>query len=343
MNPATSSLAAKLQAAGTAESWNLALEKFTFDLANPAFSPSSRRPDESANRRPLGWADRLRDLCNRYRDLLPDLEEALEARRGFLRSLERQNGPRFCRTTLVNSTRLLLAPAYPEGLCCDRITGLPIIPGRMLSVVSAASSTDAPADGIAILGAWPKTVPELIVEIVAPPAGPERPGKGPRPSPFLALEAGTEWEFALLAGSEIGNETAAERLGKAKNRLLEALERTGIGARTAAGYGRFLTPIRWAATEAGAARSQATKQPGAPPAPPVGGEYGNEAIFANRILKKLNPGAIDQIQGEIEKLKRRENAAWRARFIDALRGDEMRNVRKKLRERSWFPEDWLPQ
>lgn len=335
MNRAHSSLAAKLQAAGAAESWNLALEKFTFDLANPAFSASQRQAEDSGSRRPAGWADRLRELCERYRDALPDLEEALAARRVVLRTLEKQFGPRFCRLTLVNSSRMLLSPGSPEGLCCDRITGLFIIPGRMLRFV--------PQDGCSVLGAWPKTVPELTVEIVAPSAAPDRPGKGPRPTPFLAVEAGTEWECGLLAESEIDHETAASRLVNAKSQLLEALEQTGIGARTGSGYGRFLTPIRWAATEAGAARSQAAKLPGTPPAPATGGEYGNEAIFANRILKRLNPGAIDQIQDEIEKLKRRENAAWRARLIEALRGDEMRNVRKKLRERSWFPEDWLAQ
>ena len=386
-----SSFPAKLQAASTADSWHLALDKFPFHPAStdaPTLAPQAdHRGPTTRNVR----IDRLREARERYQASVDELDHALTARRAFLALLKKQHGPRLRRLTLVSTSRLLLQLDRPSaletsGLYLDRTTGLPLVPGCTIKGVvslwacweSNEASLFAPAvegkprleenratfhslarrilgdndsnapdcaGAVAFLGAWPKTVPALELDVVTPHVDAAGHGQEPMPCPFLAIESGCEWEFVLLADATVGTEDVPALLDTAERWLVESLEQIGLGAKTASGYGRFVTVARWAATGAGASpakRMVETQTASSSSAATGTSDYANESSFSNRVIKKLNPGAVDQIQPEIEKLRKRENAAWRAQLIEALRGDEMRNVRKKLRERPWFPPDWLP-
>lgn len=384
MNRITSGFAAKFQAAQDADSWNLVLDKFSFHLGRDVPARSGG-PDQRGARAKGGRGSRLRDICERYQAARSELEGALAARRAFLDRLEKQHGPLLRRVPLVNSGRLLLCAGRPgssesAGLSCDRTTGLPVIPGSAVKELlrawsrreagevagarpaeenrrdgegdagdQEARTRPAPGDKrLIFLGGWPKRVPGLVLDSPDPPAGPAERGGKPAPRLSLAVEPGNEWEFGFLAEGGVPPDEARDLLDAAARRLVDALDQIGLGSRPGADYGRFLTSVRWAATNAGSVASAVVgARPGKktePKAlPPRPSDYTNEVIFANRILKRLNPGAVSQIEPEIEKLRRLENASWRARLIEALRGKEMREVRRKLKEKDWFPQDWLPE
>ena len=72
------------------------------------------------------------------------------------------------------------------------------------------------------------------------------------------------------------------------------------------------------------------------------GDYPNEEFFTNSVIKLLNqPGQYDKLKQEVEKLKKPENSKWLEKIKTGLRGDEMRKIRKSLREKDWFPNEWL--
>lgn len=143
-----------------------------------------------------------------------------------------------------------------------------------------------------------------------------------------------------------------------KRWIEEALTQLGIGAKTAAGYGRFRPPTdadREAAQQAAAAaqaaeataREQArqeaerARQQAAAQAS-LQSDYPNEATFRNRVLAKLSPGQLEQLKSEIELLKKPENAAWLQKLRSTLASKDYKEIRKRLRDKDWFPKDWLP-
>lgn len=387
MNRASPGFAAQFQAAHSSDSWNLSLEKFPFDLAQPDVPSVTGQPDHRGRARNLR-PERLRAVRDRYLANRTELLVALAARRAFLDRLEKLRGSRLRRVTLVNAGRLALQVGRPRareplGLSCERITGLPMVPGMALQsllrfwvqrmIAGSSSAPGEPAgdrdalaslaaripgnagavpggstpvsDPLVFLGAWPKTVPDPGLE--AAPSRPDSEGRPRDAAPSsLVIEPGHEWDFCLLAPVSLSAEEASSLLDTAERWLLQALEQSGLGGRSARDQGRFLTPVRWAALSAAsptpAVTSPASSRPSTPAAPPAASDYANELIFSNRVLKKLNPGAASQLELEIDKLRKRENAAWRARLIEALSGKDMREVRKKLKEKTWFPQEWLP-
>ncbi len=121
-------------------------------------------------------------------------------------------------------------------------------------------------------------------------------------------------------------------LALAKRWLAHGLRLFGLGAKTAAGYGWF-EPI---SEEAKAAAEQATAI--------AASDYPNDATFKNLVLNKLySPSQLNQFESQILLLQKPENAAWLEKLKASLLGKENKDLRKRLKEKDWFPKDWLPQ
>ena len=274
------------------------------------------------------------------------------------------------------------------GLYCDRTTGLPMIPGSAVKGVlstwacwegnetalyapnaqgeitleegrsrfnalakrifgdnSSTGSTDA--GEIVFLGAFPKKAPVLGLDIVTPHTDARGADRPPIPSPFLAVEPGPTWHFAFLAKPR-GGQDPNSLLETVHRWLTEALEQSGIGAKTAAGYGRFLTLDLWNAaqnTQTSEAAHIHQKAQAAKLAEIRAGTTGDytEVTFKGAVLNRLGkPGEYQLLQKEVDKLvKNPDNATWILKLTEMLRGDK--DARKRLKEKDWFPKEWLPQ
>ncbi len=93
------------------------------------------------------------------------------------------------------------------------------------------------AGAVIFLGGFPVEVPKLGLDIVNPHHTPQGQEKAPTPNLFLALEPGATWMFPLLVRRGAPDPQAL--LNAAERWLCESLTELGIGAKTAAGYGRF--------------------------------------------------------------------------------------------------------
>lgn len=90
----------------------------------------------------------------------------------------------------------------------------------------------------------------------------------PIPSPFPAVAARVPFEFPLIAHTRrIDDEQAAKDLATAVRCLREALSTSGVGAKTAAGYGRFELETLAPASRHDLFKPSASYVP--PPPPPV--------------------------------------------------------------------------
>jgi CRISPR-associated protein Cmr6 len=133
---------------------------------------------------------------------------------------------------------------------------------------SAPSNDNAPggsAGAVVFHDAWPLTWPRLFVDIAAihhpdyyqaidtkvPPPGD---WETPTLVSFLAIQAGTGFRFAL-APRVAGQSSHPETLALARDWLNGALSMLGVGAKTAAGYGRFKIAVP--ASELPASRAKA--------------------------------------------------------------------------------------
>ena len=93
------------------------------------------------------------------------------------------------------------------------------------------------AGGVIFLGGFPVAPPKLELDLVNPHHDASGRQQDPTPSVFLAVAKLTPWEFPLLAPARVAN--PEDILKKAAAWLVEALSCVGLGAKTAAGYGRF--------------------------------------------------------------------------------------------------------
>ena len=283
------------------------------------------------------------------------------------------------------------------GLFAERTTGLPIIPGTALkglistwacwesnqrqdgSFNEAAGFEDPRADyldplaarilgddsadgsehggSVVFVGAFPTTPPQLGLDIVNPHHGPTgQEMTNLTPNVFLCLEPGTKWRFAFYVRQ--GSTDAAVPLINTTIRWIsEALTQVGIGAKTAAGYGRFRVPTRSdvedeekkakEAQEAAAVvvqeakLAQEKKQTQALAQAALAGDYPNDVIFNNTVIAKLNPGQLDQLKEVVVVLQKPENASWRDKLKDSLSSREYKDISKRLKQKPWFPRDWL--
>lgn len=267
--------ATKLTAARNTHSWHLALDKFPFNLDRKE-TPSLTKPDDR-NKEQTVKSARLEEIRKLYASAKPELQQAVEHHQRFLAQLARQHGPRFRRVPLVNSARLLLHLGRSSvlenvGLYCDRTTGLPVIPGTavkgvvstwgcweanasrdefstrrsvlggdLVEVLGANPAQDTGASdsagGVVFLGGFPQAVPILELDILTPHP---LEGRGRiTPSPFLAIQPDTRWDFVLLATPRVDLEKARYLLNSGVQWLTEALTQIGLGAKTATGYGIF--------------------------------------------------------------------------------------------------------
>lgn len=186
------------------------------------------------------------------------------------------------------------------------------------------------AGTIAFLPAGPDRDPGLELDVVTPhhtiyyerrnPGAPDT--EDPVPVYFPAVKPQAERHYFAFPLIPLARATAGD-LQIAKTFLSHGLELLGLGAKTRAGYGWFEVL--------------------APEAVPVNhGDYANEEVFANSIIKLLNqPGQYQKLREEIMKLKKPENAKWLVKLRETLRSDEMKKTRKILREKDWFPNEWL--
>jgi CRISPR type III-B/RAMP module RAMP protein Cmr6 len=269
------------------------------------------------------------------------------------------------------------------GLYCERTTGLPVIPGTAVKGVlstwacweanqnddgsfpdpeswavqrsafpanharrifgSDAETGSEHAGEISFLGAWPATLPKLALDIVNPHHDTSgRDLTRLTPSVFLSLESGPAWDFVFLVRPGVSD--AAELLNTTETWLRESLSQVGLGAKTAAGYGRFSDDPPSQGQGPDSKPISASDQKAQDDAViALKADYANETVFKNRILEKLNnPSLLAQLEKEIPLLRKDENAPWLDKLKQQLLGKSAKDLRKRLKEKTWFPQEWLP-
>lgn len=243
------------------DSWSLLLDKLSFLSWKDGLDDKKAEAPKTQS---------LRHARDCYKSATRHLKPACEAKLLWLDALARQHGACFRVVHLVNDSRLLVhlgraSVLQNVGLCTDRTTGLPWIPG---TAVKGASSTwayweqlaagespnrgthptarqvfgsddekDHQAGEVTFVGGFPHQPPIVELDILTP--HPEE-GRGRIvPNVFLALAKGTIWHFPVLArpGADAGH-----LLDAATDWLEQCLCQTGLGAKTAAGYGMFRLP-----------------------------------------------------------------------------------------------------
>jgi CRISPR type III-B/RAMP module RAMP protein Cmr6 len=358
------------------DAWQLRLDKFSFqrDGDAAAKTASLKAVRECYAHRSFGH---LAGVCR--------------SRQRLIEMLERQHWPRFATIELVLESKLLLHLGRASvlenvGLCADRTTGLPFIPGTALKGVLSTwscweanqqpdgSFKEGPAflqqrkafgglaqrvfgddseDGsecageVVFVGGFPVTPPNLGLDIVNPhhePNGQEK--QNLTPNAFLCVEPGTKWTFAFYVRS--GAPDAAKLLETTSGWLTQALTQLGIGAKIAAGYGRFrilnqtdaAAQAREAekiqdaeATAAEKARVSAEKARQDTVARAVLAADYTESSFKNLLRLADSKGQWSQLQVEIERLRKPENAVWLQKFKDATKSKDWKDLRKQ----PWYP------
>lgn len=304
------------------------------------------------------------------------LQESLPFKR-WHSALRQQHGKRYRCVTLKNESPMLLHLGRASvldnvGIYTNRASGVPEIPGSAVKGVLSTWATweaNQQSDGsfpdeaqwcsqrkafpaghakhilgcnskggsehagaIVFVGAFPKTVPSLGLDIVNPHRNTDGRDKSTlTPNCFLCVEPGAEWDFIFFARP--GEPDAEELLDTTSRWLVEALSTQGIGAKTASGYGRFV-PLTVGNS------SGATSNVGKAAAAVT--DYANEATFKNRVLEKLTPNRLQEFEKEIPFLRKPENAEALVKLKEWLASKERKDLRKKLKEKAWFPTDWLP-
>lgn len=382
------------------DAWHLRLDKMSFE---------GQGGPEAKTRA-------LQGVVRTYASQSGALQAVAKARLQWLDRLKQQVGAdRFGEVTLTLESRLLLHLGRANvlenvGLCADRTTGLPLIPGTALkgTVSTWACWTEhfQPADGsfreftrdsvqrrnftaaearlarhilgddnangsehageIIFVGGFPLTAPRLGLDIVNPHYEEDKDRRtgevrvrdktGLTPNAFLCIEPGTQWRFVLFVRP--GAQSAGDLIATTKRWIVEALTQSGIGAKTAAGYGRFRQPTdadraveRQAEAEAAQAAAAAARQTQAEAEKAkqhaaaqaaMRSDYPNAATFKNRVLDKLTPGLLEQLRPEIALLQKPENEAHRDELKKLLATRDHKDIRRRLRDKDWFPKDWLP-
>jgi CRISPR type III-B/RAMP module RAMP protein Cmr6 len=246
-------------------SWNLHLDKLSF----------RRGGEDDAKKQSLDA------IQSSYRDVRTQahLTRACRQQASLRELLIAKHGADYQEVSLINSTRLIVhlgrsSALENVGLATERSTGLPIIPGTAVKGIlstwacweanvlpgdvlpetiseanqdrsifrgaalrilgSNAESGSTEAGELVFLGGFPSSPPKLVIDILTPHEGAK-----PKPNPFLALAPGTRWIFPIIAKPRSG--TGESLLQQAVNWLTEALTQIGLGAKTAASYGRFRT------------------------------------------------------------------------------------------------------
>ena len=228
-------------------------------------------------------------------------------------------GPRRFRTSGPFVTGMGLAHPLENGFLWHHTLGVPYLPGSSIKGMIRAwarvwleeeetaerlfGRDDRHAEGMAagcliVFDALPTGPVELMAEVITPHDGGWRIKDGvtpadwlsPNPIPFLAVAPGAEFQFALAPrpAADAGD------LATAYAYLEQALEWIGAGAKTAVGFGRFMTP------EALAAARDAVRQ-----------AEKRHQKKREEALKQAPPGVGDDAEHE----------EWRAVTVLEIRGD----------------------
>ncbi len=380
-------------ALGRCDAWQLRLDKFSFKRSGDATAKTESLKTES-----------LKDVLACYKERsIGHLGHACRSRHRFIEVLKCQHGTRFASVELYADSRLLLHLGRASvlenvGLCADRTTGLPLIPGTALKGVLstwACWEANQKADGsfnegaafvqhrkqfskdvarrmfgddsqagsehagdVVFVGGFPATPPNLGLDIVNPHHEPDGRAKtNLTPNVFLCVEPGnTKWHFVFYVRP--GAQDAAKLLQAASDWLTEALTQLGIGAKTAAGYGRFRKPNETdkaaqakevekakanedAAAEQAKVAAEKAKQQAAAQSSLIS-DYPNPATFRNKVIGNLNPGQLDRLQSEISVLQKPDNTPQCQELKRLLASKDYKDIRKRLRDKPWFPKEWLP-
>jgi len=159
--------------------------------------------------------------------------------------------------------------ALENGLTLHPTYGVPYIPGSAIKGMLAAwcehwldkvpdgfeqwfgrsvGGSDAQRiGGLTFLDALPCTPVKLVVDVMTPHAGPyydDNPlppadWHSPIPIPFIVVPKGQQFRLRFLVNGRSGFESTQALLDDVEGALEEALLTIGIGAKTAAGYGRL--------------------------------------------------------------------------------------------------------
>jgi len=213
------------------------------------------------------------------------------------------------------------------------------------------------AGEIIFLGGYPMTPPQLGIDIVNPHH--EIDGRAKQklnPNTFLCIEPGIQWRFAFYARP--GVPEVDRLLQQTRVWIEESLTQTGIGAKTAAGYGRFrflteedqevqkqlvasgIKAELLRVSKKAVDTPQGNKAPSLPPS--LNSDYPNAATFKNRVIAKLAAHLLDQLKLEVPCLEKPENELFRNELKKLLASRDYKDIRKRLRDKDWFPKDWLP-
>ena len=271
-----STYALKLQAARSSPAWQLALDKYPFDLqrSDRVFLTRPEREKELPIK-PHRLSE-VREAAN-SQATQAHWKAAITGRLRLLDTLKRQHGSRYRTVSLINSSRILLHLGRASvlenvGLYCDRTTGLPVIPGTAVKgVVSSWACWDGneaqpefttsrtvfssmasqilgtnpetgtdegqQAGNLTFLGGFPETLPKLDLDIVTP--HPDN-GKGRiTPNPFLAIAPGVIWHFPLIVRTGLPESESSDLLNQSAKWLEDVITEFGIGAKTSSGFGGF--------------------------------------------------------------------------------------------------------
>lgn len=344
------------------DAWTLYLDKLSFQRGGDAEAKTSA-------------LKKAKDIYQNPKSRT-HFQESLPSKRWHA-ALKQQHGQRYRCVTLKSESPLLLHLGRASvlenvGIYTERTSGIPTIPGSAVKgVLSTWATWEAhqqpdgsfPEEGrwslrrrtfpeeharrilgcnsdggsehageIVFVGAFPRTIPSLGLDIVNPHRNASGQHTSPVPNCFLCVEPGAHWDFVFFARP--GTPEAQELLNTTTRWLQEVLSTQGIGAKTASGYGRFV-PLAPAGNPSGDG-SNVVK------AATVINDYPNEATFKNRVLEKLTPNRLQEFQKEISILTKPENAEALAKLREWLASKERKDLRKKLKEKAWFPADWLP-
>ncbi|RMD75322.1 MAG: type III-B CRISPR module RAMP protein Cmr6, partial [Lentisphaerae bacterium] len=222
-------------------------------------------------------SDELPDISDELPDIEVIRQLAIDSRIRMFNAMAEAQPDTVKLLFLRNTSRLIVQMARPNplentGVSFEKITGLPMVRGTavkgsvstyatwkangtlifrdpenietdrkrlddgILAEIFGANAGDAAAGKVVFYGLFPLSNPCLELDILTPhpaPSGDLR--EKVNPHVFLAIGAGTFW----LCPLRLVRDARVELLEYAAELIAEALRDNGLGAKTAAGYGRF--------------------------------------------------------------------------------------------------------
>jgi len=256
------------------DNWSLFFDKFAA-RCTPDFKRfiASDRVDPNNKKEEPNKPRFLREVVSFYRKNAenPVIRNTIAARWSLFQAMADEHGDRVRLLYFRNTTRLIVQMARSNilentGVSFERITGMPMVNGTglkgavstwaiwqangeetvfnhpdrirtdrarldpdLVGIFGDNSGNNANAGKIVFYGLFPLEVPKLGLDILTPHQG------RVLPNPFLVIEPGTTWlcPLRLMRGGDLA------LLEKAAELVAACLTQTGLGAKTAAGYGRF--------------------------------------------------------------------------------------------------------